>query len=82
MSWCPQDHTLLLSCSKDQRTICWDVNSTDIVCEMPNRDTWSFDVQVGAALGGAGHVGTRVGVGWVGSSSSSLLVGCAVATSR
>jgi hypothetical protein len=46
MSWCPQDHSLLLSCSKDQRTICWDVSSTDIVCEAPAKDTWAFDVQV------------------------------------
>lgn len=45
MSWCPQDHSLLLSCSKDHRTICWDVSSTDIVCEMPTQDSWSFDVQ-------------------------------------
>lgn len=49
MSWCPQDHSLLLSCSKDQRTICWDVSSTDIVCELPNSETWSYDVQVGCA---------------------------------
>lgn len=47
MSWCPQDHSLLLSCSKDHRTICWDVSTTDIVCEMPTQDSWSFDVQVG-----------------------------------
>lgn len=46
MSWCPQDHSLLLSCSKDHRTICWDVSTTDIVCEMPTQDSWSFDVQV------------------------------------
>ncbi|KAF8071322.1 SEC31B [Scenedesmus sp. PABB004] len=45
MSWCQQDHSLLLSCSKDNRTICWDVNTTDVVCEMPSQDNWSFDVQ-------------------------------------
>lgn len=49
MSWCPQDHSLLLSCSKDHRTICWDVSTTDIVCEMPTQDSWSFDVQVRAS---------------------------------
>lgn len=27
MSWCPQDATFLLSSAKDNRTICWDVNS-------------------------------------------------------
>lgn len=46
MSWCPQDHSLLLSCSKDNRTICWDVNTTDVVCELPSQDNWNFDVQV------------------------------------
>jgi WD40 repeat protein len=46
MSWCPQDHSLLLSCSKDNRTICWDVATTDVVCELPSSGNWNFDVQV------------------------------------
>ncbi|KAF6262154.1 hypothetical protein COO60DRAFT_1470516 [Scenedesmus sp. NREL 46B-D3] len=45
MSWCPQDHSLLLSCSKDNRTICWDVATTDVVCELPSSGNWNFDVQ-------------------------------------
>jgi len=45
MSWCPQDHSLLLSSSKDNRTICWDVNSTDVICEMPTAEHYNFDVQ-------------------------------------
>lgn len=49
MSWCPQDHSLLLSSSKDHRTICWDVHTTDIVCETPAQESWAFDVQVRVA---------------------------------
>jgi WD40 repeat protein len=61
MSWCPQDHSLLLSCSKDHRTICWDVSTTDIVCEMPTQDSWSFDVQVWSGHGSQGNgEGSRV----------------------
>jgi protein transport protein SEC31 len=53
MSWCQQDHSLLLSCSKDGRTICWDVNTTDVVCELASHghDNWNFDVQVREAGG-------------------------------
>jgi WD40 repeat protein len=45
MSWCQQDHSLLLSCSKDNRTICWDVNSTDVICELPASEHYNFEVQ-------------------------------------
>jgi len=60
MSWCPQDHSLLLSSSKDQRTICWDVHTTDIVCEMPTHESWAFDVQVGPAAAAAADQGDAV----------------------
>ncbi len=45
MAWCPYDPTLLLSCGKDSRNICWDVHSTDIVCELPSSHSWNFDIQ-------------------------------------
>jgi protein transport protein SEC31 len=48
MAWCPQDASLLLSSAKDNRTICWDVTSGDIVCELPESKNWNFDVQVWA----------------------------------
>jgi len=36
-----------MSCAKDNRTICWDVHSTDIMCELPaHPGNWNFDVQV------------------------------------
>jgi len=49
MAWSPHDPSLLLSSAKDNRTICWDVHSTDIMCELPTRTgNWNFDVQVRA----------------------------------
>lgn len=46
MSWCQQDPTILMSSAKDNRTICWDVHTTDILCELPTSNNWNFDVQV------------------------------------
>eukprot|EP00983_Pelagomonas_calceolata_P110167 1159640-Pelagomonas_calceolata.AAC.3 len=46
MAWSPHDPSLLLSCAKDNRTICWDVHSTDMLCELPSHPgAWNFDVQ-------------------------------------
>ncbi|XP_050386312.1 protein transport protein SEC31 homolog B [Argentina anserina] len=44
MSWCPSDSSYLLTCAKDNRTICWDTNSAEIVCELPAGTNWNFDV--------------------------------------
>lgn len=48
MAWSPHDSSLLLSSGKDNRTICWDVHSGDIVGELSSAN-WNFDVQVGPA---------------------------------
>ncbi|KAL4425258.1 hypothetical protein ABPG75_009274 [Micractinium tetrahymenae] len=45
MSWCPQDSSFLLSSGKDNRTICWDVSSGELYCELPPGSNWNFDVQ-------------------------------------
>ncbi|KAF5834001.1 SEC31A protein [Dunaliella salina] len=46
MAWSQHDPSLLLSCAKDNRTICWDVHSTDMLCELPSHPgAWNFDVQ-------------------------------------
>ncbi|OMH85457.1 Protein transport protein sec31 [Zancudomyces culisetae] len=45
MSWCLKDEGLLLSSGKDNRTICWDVNSGKIVSELDQSNNWVFDVQ-------------------------------------
>lgn len=30
MSWCPYDSSFLLTCAKDNRTICWDTHSGEV----------------------------------------------------
>lgn len=45
LSWCRQDENMLLSCGKDNRTLCWDPQSHEIVAELPPRTNWAFDVQ-------------------------------------
>ncbi len=47
MSWCQQDPSLLLSSAKDNRTVVWDVGTTDVMTELPTGTNWNFDVQVG-----------------------------------
>ncbi|KAG2638803.1 hypothetical protein PVAP13_2NG639600 [Panicum virgatum] len=44
MSWCPYDSSFLLTCSKDNRTICWDTVSGEIISELPTSDNWNFDL--------------------------------------
>ncbi|KAJ0978840.1 hypothetical protein J5N97_014314 [Dioscorea zingiberensis] len=44
MSWCPYDSSYLLTCAKDNRTICWDTTSGEIVCELPASTNWNFDI--------------------------------------
>ncbi|KAJ9120137.1 hypothetical protein QFC22_003035 [Naganishia vaughanmartiniae] len=42
LSWCDQDQDLLLSCGKDNRTICWNPQTCEIVGELPPSNNWSF----------------------------------------
>ncbi|KAM7263922.1 hypothetical protein ACFE04_001605 [Oxalis oulophora] len=44
MSWCQSDSSYLLTCAKDNRTICWDTVTAEIVCELPSGTNWNFDV--------------------------------------
>ena len=44
-SWCPNDASLLLSSAKDNRTLCWDPESGEILCELRASPNWTFDVQ-------------------------------------
>ena len=44
-SWCPHDSHLLLSSGGDSRTICWDVSTGEMVCELPATTRPTFDVQ-------------------------------------
>ncbi|KAB2017633.1 hypothetical protein ES319_D08G175900v1 [Gossypium barbadense] len=44
MAWCPSDSSYLLTCAKDNRTICWDTVTGEAVCELPASTNWNFDV--------------------------------------
>ncbi|KAF8395805.1 hypothetical protein HHK36_019759 [Tetracentron sinense] len=44
MSWCPNDSSYLLTCAKDNRTICWDTATGEIVSELPAGTNWNFDI--------------------------------------
>ncbi|KAJ4978081.1 hypothetical protein NE237_008861 [Protea cynaroides] len=44
MSWCPSDSAYLVTCAKDNRTICWDTSTGEIVCELPAGTNWNFDI--------------------------------------
>ncbi|EEF34442.1 nucleotide binding protein, putative [Ricinus communis] len=44
MSWCPNDSSYLLTCAKDNRTICWNTITGEIVRELPAGSNWNFDV--------------------------------------
>ncbi|GLT51506.1 hypothetical protein SLA2020_249120 [Shorea laevis] len=44
MSWCPTDSSYLITCAKDNRTICWDTVTGEIACELPAGTNWNFDI--------------------------------------
>ena len=45
VSWCPKDSDLLLSAGKDNRTICWNPTTGEMVGEFERCDNWTFDAQ-------------------------------------
>ena len=42
VDWCPYDPDLLLSCGKDNRTLCWNPQTGEIVAELPSTNDWAF----------------------------------------
>ncbi|KAF3781972.1 transport protein SEC31-like protein B [Nymphaea thermarum] len=44
MSWCPNDSSFLLTCAKDNRTLCWDTVTGEIISELPASTNWNFDI--------------------------------------
>src|SRR5215469_6449914 len=45
LSWCQQDGRLLLSCGKDNRTICWNVLTGEALGEFPIVTNWTFQTR-------------------------------------
>jgi len=42
LSWCRQDSSLLLSCGKDNRNICWNPHTGEAIGEFPIVTNWTF----------------------------------------
>ncbi|MCJ1403396.1 protein transport protein S31 [Xylographa trunciseda] len=45
LSWCQQDSDLLLSCGKDNRTICWNPQTGEPYGEFPVVTNWTFQTR-------------------------------------
>lgn len=45
LSWCAQDNDLLLSCGKDNRTICWNPQTGEAYGEYPVVTNWTFQTR-------------------------------------
>lgn len=45
LSWCQQDSRLLLSCGKDNRTICWNAFTGEALGEFPIVTNWTFQTR-------------------------------------
>ncbi|GJJ10681.1 hypothetical protein Clacol_004908 [Clathrus columnatus] len=44
LAWCKQDSDLLLSCGKDNRVLCWNPQSGEVIGEIPPANNWAFQV--------------------------------------
>ncbi|KAI0088959.1 hypothetical protein BDY19DRAFT_947002 [Irpex rosettiformis] len=44
LSWCKQDADLLLSCGKDNRALCWNPQTSEIIAELAPADNWAFQI--------------------------------------
>ncbi|XP_067846009.1 protein transport protein Sec31A isoform X9 [Heptranchias perlo] len=45
IAWSLADPELLLSCGKDNRILCWNPNTAEVVYELPTATQWCFDIQ-------------------------------------
>ncbi|KAL8971269.1 MAG: hypothetical protein Q9197_003370 [Variospora fuerteventurae] len=45
LSWCPHDNDLLISCGKDNRTICWNPQTGEAYGEFPVVTNWTFQTR-------------------------------------
>ncbi|XP_070706326.1 protein transport protein Sec31A [Pempheris klunzingeri] len=63
IAWSLADPELLLSCGKDNRILCWNPNTGEVLYELPTSSQWCFDIQwcprnpaVLSAAGFDGHI--------------------------
>ncbi|XP_029025368.1 protein transport protein Sec31A isoform X2 [Betta splendens] len=63
IAWSLADPELLLSCGKDNRILCWNPNTAEVLYELPISSQWCFDIQwcprnpaVLSAAGFDGHI--------------------------
>ncbi|XP_035247567.1 protein transport protein Sec31A isoform X11 [Anguilla anguilla] len=45
IAWSLADPELLLSCGKDNRILCWNPNTGEVLYELPTSTQWCFDIQ-------------------------------------
>ncbi|XP_031433326.1 protein transport protein Sec31A isoform X2 [Clupea harengus] len=45
LAWSLADPELLLSCGKDNRILCWNPNTAEVLYELPTSTQWCFDIQ-------------------------------------
>uniref|UniRef100_A0AAQ4REF9 Protein transport protein Sec31A n=1 Tax=Gasterosteus aculeatus aculeatus TaxID=481459 RepID=A0AAQ4REF9_GASAC len=45
IDWSLADPELLLSCGKDNRILCWNPNTAEVLYELPTSSQWCFDIQ-------------------------------------
>ncbi|XP_056322890.1 protein transport protein Sec31A isoform X3 [Danio aesculapii] len=45
IAWSVADPELLLSCGKDNRILCWNPNTAEVLYELPTSTQWCFDIQ-------------------------------------
>ncbi|KAM6986498.1 protein transport protein Sec31A [Aplochiton taeniatus] len=64
IAWSLADPDLLLSCGKDNRILCWNPNTAEVLYELPTSTQWCFDIQwcprnpaVLSAASFDGHIG-------------------------
>ncbi|KAK0229684.1 WD40-repeat-containing domain protein [Armillaria nabsnona] len=43
--WSKQDADMLLSWGKDNRALCWNPQTSEIICELPSTSNWLFQVE-------------------------------------
>ncbi|KAM9735637.1 LOW QUALITY PROTEIN: protein transport protein Sec31A [Menidia menidia] len=45
IAWSLADPELLLSCGKDNKILCWNPNTAEVLYELPTSSQWCFDIQ-------------------------------------